>query len=73
MALKLASHTVMGAAMGLAFALVLSLVDKHSVMKLIDHSAGIVSTIVFVGALMLTFGIGATMTGLIFMLMEEDS
>ena len=49
-ALKLVSHTVMGVAMGLAFALVLSLVDKCSVMNLIDHSAGIESTIVFVGS-----------------------
>ena len=72
-ALKLASHTIMGVAMGLAFALILSLVDKYGVVNLIDHSADTESTIVFVGALVLTFGIGATMTGLIFMLMEEDS
>jgi hypothetical protein len=52
-ALKLASHTVRGVAIGLAFALVLSLVDKYGVMNLIDHSADTESTIVFVGVLVL--------------------
>lgn len=71
--LKLASHTIMGVATGLAFALILSLVDKYGLVNLIDHSADTDSTIVFAGALVLTFGIGATITGLIFMLMEQDS
>ena len=71
--LKLASHAVMGVAMGLAFALVLSLIDKYGLVNLIDHSADPETTILeFVGTLVLTFGIGATLTGLIF-IMTEDS
>ena len=71
--LNLASHTVMGVAMGLAFALMLTLIDQSGVVTLIDHNADPgTTTLVFVGTLVLTFGIGATLTGLIFILTEES-
>jgi len=70
--LVLASHTAMGVAMGLAFAFVLTLVDRIGVMALINHSADPKTTmLVFVGSFTLAFGVGATLTGLVFMMMEE--
>jgi len=70
--LGLASHTAMGVAMGLAFAFVLTLVDRIGVMALINHSADPKTTmLVFVGSFTLAFGVGATLTGLVFMMMEE--
>ena len=70
--LGLASHTAMGIAMGLAFAFVLTLIDRLGVMALIDHSADPKTTmIVFVGSFTLAFGVGATLTGLVFMMMED--
>src|SRR5258705_734477 len=70
--LGLASHTAMGIAMGLAFAFVLTLIDAIGVMALINHRADPKTTmLVFVGSLTLAFGVGATLTGLVFMMMEE--
>ncbi len=70
--LGLASHTAMGIAMGLAFAFVLTLIDTIGVMALINHSADPKATmLVFVGSFTLAFGVGATLTGLVFMMMEE--
>jgi hypothetical protein len=68
----LASHTAMGIAMGLAFAFVLTLIDRFGDMALIDHSADPKTTmIVFVGSFTLAFGVGATLTGFVFMMMED--
>jgi hypothetical protein len=71
--LKLAGHAAMGVAMGLAFALVLALADPSGIMTLINHSAtpGI-TFVIFVGSVAVTFGIGATLTGLIFMMTEDN-
>jgi hypothetical protein len=70
--LGLAGHTAMGIAMGLAFAFVLTLIDTIGVMALINHSADPKTTmLVFVGSFTLAFGVGATLTGLVFMMMEE--
>jgi hypothetical protein len=70
--LGLASHTAMGIALGLAFAFVLSFADAFGIMGLIAHSADPRTTmIVFVGSFTLAFGIGATLTGFVFMMMEE--
>jgi hypothetical protein len=61
----------MGIALGLAFAFVLSLVNALGTMGLIAHSADPRTTmIVFVGSFILAFGIGATVTGFVFMMME---
>ena len=63
--LGLASHTAMGIALGLAFALVLSFADAFGIMGLIAHSADPRTTmIVFVGSFTLAFGVGATLTTL---------
>jgi Na+-transporting methylmalonyl-CoA/oxaloacetate decarboxylase gamma subunit len=70
---ELASHTVMGVAVGLAFALILLAVDQYGVARFINHSAAPeVMKLEFVGAVVLTFSFGATLTGLIFMFTEES-
>jgi hypothetical protein len=66
--LKLIGHAAMGVAMGLAFALLLVLVDPPGLATLVG-SQGIT---VFVGTLTLTFGIGATLTGAIFIMTEDN-
>ena len=71
-ALKLASQTVMGMAMGLGFTLILSALDRHSVVRLLDHSGEHSTVFVFVGTIIATFAIGATLTGLIFVMTEES-
>jgi len=70
--LKLAAHTGMGVAMGLAFSLVLTIADPSGINNLIEHSDMPGMTLaMFVGAIVLSFGVGATLTGLVF-LMSED-
>jgi hypothetical protein len=61
----------MGVAMGLAFALVLILVDPSGIATLVGHG-GSQGTTVFVGTLVLTFGIGATLTGVVFIMTEDN-
>jgi hypothetical protein len=69
--LKLVGHAAMGVAMGLAFALILMLVDPSGIATLVAHgeNQGIA---VVVGTLVLTFGIGATLTGVVFIIMEDN-
>ena len=69
--LRLVGHTAMGVAMGLAFALILILMDPSGVGTLIDHG-GSQATTVSVSTLVLIFSIGATLTGVVFILMEDD-
>jgi hypothetical protein len=70
--LKLASHATMGVAMGLVFTLVLSIADPAGIMTLIRHSASPGPTwSMFVGTVVLTFAIGATLTGIIFIMTED--
>ena len=62
--LKLASHAAMGVAMGLVFTLVLSIADPAGIVTLIKHGASPGPTwSMFVGTVVLTFAIGATLTG----------
>lgn len=68
--LKLACHTAMGAALGLGFALMLVLIDPAEIATLIAHG-GNQATAVFVGTLVLTFAIGATLSGAVFILTED--
>jgi hypothetical protein len=58
-AARLASQTVMGVAMGLAFALTLVVVDPAGIATLIAHG-GRQAIAVCVGAIVLTFRTGAT-------------
>jgi hypothetical protein len=67
---KLVAHAAMGLAMGLAFALLLILDDPAGVVTLIAHG-GEQAIAVCVGTIVLTFGIGATFTGAIFILTED--
>ena len=68
--LKLGGHAAMGVAMGLGFALLLTLIDPAGIATLVDHG-GRQAITVFVGTLVLMFGIGATLTGAVFIMMED--
>jgi hypothetical protein len=71
--MKVASNTVMGIALGLLLVLALNILDQSGVAKLIDHNADQGTTVfVFVGTVVTTFGIGATLTGLILIMMEDS-
>jgi len=67
---RLVSHTAMGVAMGLALALLLILVDPVDIATLVAHG-GRQAIAVFVGTIVLTFGIGATLTAAVFILTED--
>ena len=69
--LNLVGHAAMVVAMALAFALMLMLVDPSGIATLIVHgeNQGIA---VFVGTLVLTFGIRATLTGAVFIMTEDN-
>lgn len=70
--LELACHSLMGVALGLGFALVLTLIDAFGIATLIAHSFEPRMTFaVFVGTFTLAFGVGATLTGFVFTMMEE--
>jgi len=67
--IKLMTHAMMGAALGLAFGLALVLTNP-AVITLV-HDGGHPSVIVFVLTLVTTFAIGATLTGAVFILAED--
>jgi hypothetical protein len=70
--LELACHSLMGIALGLGFALALTLIDAFGVATLIAHSFEPRMTFaIFVGTFTLAFGVGATLTGFVFTMMEE--
>jgi len=68
--LRLVCHTAMGAAMGAGFAMMMVLIDPAEIATLIAHG-GTEATAVFVGTLVLTFAIGATLSGAVFILTED--
>jgi hypothetical protein len=68
---KLVAHAAMGVAMGLLFALAVTLVNPSGIVIFAGDGANSDST-VSLGALVLTFAIGATLTGVIFMMTEND-
>jgi hypothetical protein len=71
-AVKLAAHSAMGVAMGLAFALILTIADASGIFTLIKPSDTPGMTLaMFVGTIVLTFATGATLTGLVFMVSED--
>ncbi|MBR0821569.1 hypothetical protein [Bradyrhizobium liaoningense] len=67
--IKLMTHAMMGAALGLAFGLVLVL-SNPAVANLLNHG-GYSAAVVFVVTLVTTFAIGATLTGVVFILAED--
>ena len=68
--IKLMTHAMMGAALGLAFSLVLVL-SNPGVASLLNHG-GSQAVVVFTLTLVTTFAIGATLTGLVFILAEDN-
>lgn len=67
--IKLMTHAMMGAALGLAFSLTLIL-SNPAVANLLSHG-GSQAALVFALALGTTFAIGATLTGIVFILEEN--
>jgi hypothetical protein len=61
----------MGIAMGLVLTLILTVVDQQGVVRLMDHDAGQNAVFVFVGTIITTFGVGATLTGIILIMTER--
>ena len=66
---KLMTHAMMGAALGLAFGLALIL-SNPAVANLLNHG-GSPAVSIFVITLVTTFTIGATLTGIVFILSED--
>jgi hypothetical protein len=70
--LELAKHSAMGAALGFSLALVLLILDAQRVFEMIaNSSAPGLTMLVFLGTFTLSFTIGATLTGWIFMTHES--
>jgi hypothetical protein len=67
--IKLMTHAMMGAALGLAFTLAL-IVSNPAVANLINDG-GRQAIVVFALTLVTTFAIGATLTGIVFILAED--
>jgi hypothetical protein len=69
--LRLVGHAAMGVAMGLSLALILVVIDPSGVATLVDH-AGSQGITTFLSSVVVTFGIGATLTGAVFIMTEDD-
>ena len=70
--IEAASHTAMGVAVGLAFAFLVTHLTAFGIASLIDYSpAPDAVRLMFVGTCAITFGIGATLTGLAITLTED--
>jgi hypothetical protein len=67
--LRLVGDAAMGMAMGLAFAMLLMLIDPAGVAL---AGRGGWQIMRFFGPLILTFGIGATLTGVVFVVAEKS-
>jgi hypothetical protein len=67
--IKLMTHAMMGAALGLVFSLALILCNP-AVANLLGHG-GNQAVVVFALTLVTTFAIGATLTGIVFILAED--
>jgi hypothetical protein len=72
--LEATSHSAMGVAIGLAFAFLVTHITALGIATLINYSPALDAVMVmFVGTCAITFGIGATMTGLAITLTEDPS
>jgi hypothetical protein len=70
--LEATSHTAMGVAVGLAFAFIVTHITALGIATLIDCSPTPDAVmLMFVGTCAITFGIGATLTGLAITLTED--
>jgi hypothetical protein len=71
--LEVGSHAAMGVAVGLAFAFLVTHITALGIATLINYSpTPDAAMLMFVGTCTITFGIGATLTGLAITLTEED-
>ena len=68
-AIKLVTHAMMGAALGLAFSIALIIINPIFAALLRDGGSS--SIVVFIVTLVTTFAIGATLTGVVFILAED--
>jgi hypothetical protein len=69
--LEMACHAAMGVILGLGFSFVLALTDSN-LADLIAHSSDPkTATIIIMSFFTLSFGVGATLTGFVFTMMEE--
>jgi hypothetical protein len=69
--LEMAGHTAMGIALGLGFSFALALMDTTLAVLIAHGSDPKTTTIIVVGFFTLAFGVGATLTGFVFTMMEE--
>jgi hypothetical protein len=70
---KLARHLAMGGLLGIVLAVLLVAINVQNILGLMSLSASPwVTAMVFVSAIALFCAVGATLTGLIFILAEED-
>ena len=70
--LEIASHTAMGVAVGLSFAFLVTHITGLGIAALISYSPTPDTVMfMFVGTCTITFGIGATLTGLAITLTEK--
>jgi len=68
----LAGHAAMGVVLGLGLSLALIFVDTFGMTALIAHGVGPRHTmIVLVGMFTLAFGVGATLSGFVLLMIEE--
>ena len=73
LALELAGHAAMGTAMGLGFCFLLALIGRPDLASLIAHNAAPkVTAIMLIGFTSLMFAVGATLTGMELMTLEES-
>jgi hypothetical protein len=69
---QLAVDAAMGVAVGLAFSIIATAADLGGIATLISlTSAPEATNVEFVGDVAATFAIGATLTGLVFLVMDE--
>jgi hypothetical protein len=74
LAVKLARHLAMGGLLGTVLAVLLVAINVQNILGLISLSASPwVTAMVFVSVIALFCAVGATLTGLIFILAEDDS
>lgn len=72
LALALASHAAMGVALGLGFCFALLLIEPATVGALISHTDQPKTTaVILLSFFALLFGVGTTMTGIIFTTMDD--
>lgn len=72
--LQLASHAAMGVAVGLAFAFLVLHISQLGIATLISYSPDPTAVLLrFASVCAVGFGIGATLTGLLIILTEEES